>query len=266
MRCMNCGADIPPAFVTAIESNTCPGCGGDIMDDQSKELMSELATALEKMPNDPQGVAGWLLSNYQFRKMGDGEGVERFHRAGQGGQASGPEKDYSNLKQDNSFDEFMERSDGGKLAAKGRELEKKLKGNKDGGGKFAEAIAAIKAQGDVYGDENEGSEITAGEEQETPVDAADQATFNEMKAVGMDPFVGGDSALGGMTTLDQSVMSQVDFSNNPLSAITDMMGEDKKDAAMLSTTEEGRRFLLKNQHKQMKAQDAFGGGGGGFRR
>jgi hypothetical protein len=35
--------------------------------------MKELKEAMEKMPNDPQGLAGWLLSNYRMQKVGDGE-------------------------------------------------------------------------------------------------------------------------------------------------------------------------------------------------
>ena len=80
MRCISCNADIPPQWVHAINSNICPGCAGPIMTDSSKALMEELSSAMERMPNDPQGLAGWLLSNYQLQKIGEAQPVDRFHR------------------------------------------------------------------------------------------------------------------------------------------------------------------------------------------
>ena len=76
MKCDSCGVDIPPAWVKVIASNICVECSGPIMSDGTIELMSGLKDALEKMPNDPQGIAGWLLSNYQMRKIGDGVPTE----------------------------------------------------------------------------------------------------------------------------------------------------------------------------------------------
>lgn len=78
---MSCQADIPPAFVKAIESNLCPGCGGAIMDDSSKDVMEELKIAMTQMPNaDAQAIVGWLLSNYQLVKIGDALPTQ-FHNA-----------------------------------------------------------------------------------------------------------------------------------------------------------------------------------------
>ena len=65
MKCMSCMAEIPPAWVNAIQRNECPGCGKAIMDEASKELLDELRSAMESMPNDPEGLAGWLLSKLQ---------------------------------------------------------------------------------------------------------------------------------------------------------------------------------------------------------
>lgn len=76
MKCDSCGVDIPPAWVKIIAGNECPECNGAIMSDGTIELMVGLKTALEQMPNDPQGIAGWLLSNYQMRKIGDGAPTE----------------------------------------------------------------------------------------------------------------------------------------------------------------------------------------------
>ncbi len=76
MKCDSCDVDIPPAWVKVISGNVCPECNGAIMSDGTIELMVGLKTALEQMPNDPQGIAGWLLSNYQMRKIGDGVPTE----------------------------------------------------------------------------------------------------------------------------------------------------------------------------------------------
>ncbi len=79
MKCNSCTAEIPPAFVNAIAKNECPGCGEAIMTASDKELMDELKEAMARMPNDPEGLAGWLLSNYSLHKIGSAEPTE-FHR------------------------------------------------------------------------------------------------------------------------------------------------------------------------------------------
>jgi hypothetical protein len=73
MFCENCRVEIPPAWVTVIAKNECPACGGEIMSESTKELLEELSSAMERMPNDPEGLAGWLLSNYSLKKIGSAE-------------------------------------------------------------------------------------------------------------------------------------------------------------------------------------------------
>jgi len=79
MRCVKCQTEIPPEWKAAIKSNICPACGGELMNDSMQELLRELSKALEAMPNDPEGIAGWLLSNYELRKIGTGEPVNEFY-------------------------------------------------------------------------------------------------------------------------------------------------------------------------------------------
>ena len=76
---MSCQAPISPAFKAAISSGVCPACGGEMMNDATKTLLSELREALEEMPNDPEGLAGWLLSHYALTKIGTGEPVQQFY-------------------------------------------------------------------------------------------------------------------------------------------------------------------------------------------
>jgi hypothetical protein len=42
------------------------------MDAPTKELLDELSDALERMPNNAPGVAGWLVTHYHFRKKEEG--------------------------------------------------------------------------------------------------------------------------------------------------------------------------------------------------
>jgi len=79
MDCMNCTANIPPQWVSCIQENKCPSCGKQIMDESSKGLLDELREAMLRMPNDPEGLTGWLLSNYKLHKIGDAEPTE-FHK------------------------------------------------------------------------------------------------------------------------------------------------------------------------------------------
>jgi len=80
MQCMNCKADIPPQFVASIRNNVCPGCGEKIYTDEIGTMLTELKEAMAKMPNDPEGLAGWLLSHYSLTKIGTAEPAPTFHR------------------------------------------------------------------------------------------------------------------------------------------------------------------------------------------
>lgn len=34
---------------------------------------------MQEMPNNPEGIAGWLISNYKFEKIGDAKPTTKFH-------------------------------------------------------------------------------------------------------------------------------------------------------------------------------------------
>ncbi len=110
MDCMNCTANIPPQWVACLQENKCPSCGEDIMGESSKALLDELRDAMARMPNDPEGLAGWLLSNYKLAKIGDAEPTE-FHqtrRAQPQGQNEGVP---ANIKvADNPVHKFLQRT------------------------------------------------------------------------------------------------------------------------------------------------------------
>lgn len=252
MRCMSCGANIPPEWVMAIQSNTCPGCGGEIMGSATQELLQELTEAMTRMPNDPQGVAGWLLSNYRFQKMGSGEPVEKFHRKG-GGRPSG-NVDESNLKVDPSYNEFIKRNNAGDLVARGEKLAKLKHG---GNSQLAEYASMIQSVGDPYGDDTTSNIDTS---EDAPPDIEDQKAMMAMSAAGMNPFAG--NAVGGITDLSQAINPRE--VENLFKQRTDA---PLKEEIILAQTQEGRAYLQRDQFKKLKAQDAISdGGGGSFRR
>ena len=78
INCMSCEIEIPPMWKTCLAENKCPSCGKEIMDNALQELIAGLSEALEKMPNNPQGIACWLVSNYKLNKIGDYE-PPQFH-------------------------------------------------------------------------------------------------------------------------------------------------------------------------------------------
>jgi hypothetical protein len=247
MKCMSCGANIPPEWVNAIKSNVCPGCGGDIMNSDTKGLLDELSEAMAKMPNDPNGVAGWLLSNYRFQKIGDASPVEKFH-------TKGNITTEANFKVDPTYNEFIKRNDAEKLVSRTGELAEKFKGSKNG--KIAEFAAMVQNISDPYGDD----EKDTGSASED-----DQKAYMELKASGFDPFAnsevsGGFSPAGGGGDLYQAidpkeVASLLKNQNAPI-----------KEEMALSQTAEGRKYLQRDQFKKLKAQDAITSGGGFFRR
>lgn len=79
MFCENCKIEIPPSFVKVIASNVCPGCEQPIMGEKTKELMVELTAAIAKMEHDPEGLASWIISNYNLNKTGSAQPTE-FYR------------------------------------------------------------------------------------------------------------------------------------------------------------------------------------------
>jgi len=241
---MSCGANIPPEWVNAIQRNECPGCGGEIMGESTQTLLKELAEAMQKMPNDPQGVAGWLISNYRFQKMGTADPVEKFHRKGGGGGHI----DESNLKVDPTYNEFIKRNNAGNLVARGEQLAK-LKHS--GNGKIAELASMIHDAGDPYGDDTTTKAMP---------DVEDQKALMELSAAGLNPFA--SNPVGGITDLSQAI--------DPREVVNLMsQGGDTplKEEILLSQTQEGVKYLQRDRFKKLKAQDAITGGGAGlFRR
>lgn len=119
MKCITCKADIPPAWVNAINKNECPGCGGVIMDDSAKELLTQLREAMAKMPNDAEGLAGWLMSTYDLFPKGTIEPTT-FHRKPTQGQIQemtedGQQLRWANAGTNTAINDFRKRSGADKV-------------------------------------------------------------------------------------------------------------------------------------------------------
>lgn len=250
MRCMNCGVEIPPAWVKCLELNRCPACDGEIMNQASQNLLQELADAMTRMPNDPQGIAGWLLSNYRFQKIGSAEPVEKFHRKG-GERRSSEDFDESNMKVDPTYNEFIKRNNAADLVARGEKLAKLKHG---GNSQLAEYANIIQGVGDPYGDDT----ITNSSD-DAPPDIEDQRAMMALASAGMNPFA--ETPVGGITDMSQAINPR-DVEN----LLTKGQTAPLKEEVLLSQTAEGRAYLQRDQFKKLKAQDAISGGGGSFRR
>lgn len=231
MICKSCNADIPPQWVGAIKKNECPGCLGEIMDSSNKNLMDELADAMEKMPNNPQGIVGWLLTNYEFRKIGSGEIVEKFHTKGGNGT-------WTNQNGTNKTSEFLTRSQykgpSGKIA--------EVIANKAGSNsKIAELAAAISQTTDPY----ESNETQQHEQQfeEGPSEEDVRAKAELEKAGFSDMFMDGIST---MSNRSQPMRSESDnYNHTEISAPV---------AAAVSILEHDMMVTLPNGEKMTKEE------------
>ncbi len=72
MKCKNCSADVPPQWVHCINTNTCPSCGHELMTTDDLSVLAEVRDAMSQMPNNPEGVASWLISHYKLVRTGSG--------------------------------------------------------------------------------------------------------------------------------------------------------------------------------------------------
>jgi hypothetical protein len=170
MNCSECNVDIPPAWKHSYESNHCPSCGGKIFDDKSVDLMKELKNAMENMPNDPQGLAGWLLSNYRMEKVGDGEPTGFYGNKPQAG-AKGAEGTTSLKVAPNRLQQFFKNA-----------------GVKQEPARMANLAKQINSAGL---DDDEESKNESEEEVEDFVEEANDPEFTQQVLTGMTPGASG---------------------------------------------------------------------------
>jgi hypothetical protein len=68
MKCISCETEINPKWKHALEQNICPYCGGSIMEELLKGLLSLLQDTMQKMQEYPDQLNDWMLSNYNYIK------------------------------------------------------------------------------------------------------------------------------------------------------------------------------------------------------
>jgi hypothetical protein len=247
MRCMSCEADIPPQWVNAIQSNQCPGCGGEIMNQPAKELLDELTKAIERMPNNPQGIAGWLLSNYHFRKIGDASPTEHFHTK-RGMRQGGPDDvDTSGLRvANNPVQALLKRTDAYRNIQATRA---KLRGV---GGDKQQQLAAMAAgiaevDADLYGDGL--PDVEAGEQAgEQYFDEDDQVVIERGPRLSRQLATGASLLDATAQPLTPEELAALASSVQP--------GEEEDDVGVAN------RVLQAQRLKRLKAQQDVAGGGG----
>lgn len=247
MKCMSCSAEIPPQWVSAIQKNECPGCGGEIMNEAMKDLLKDLTDAMKRMPNDPEGLAGWLLSNYDILKIGDGEPTE-FHRQKRSNRDEDDDFDRQNLKIAPDPSEFLARTGMANQVQKTKAvLKKQAKKDK----RMMALAASINGVDDPYG---EGFNIEDEEIEDPELDNDDIEDYKALRAQGMDPF---RESANGLSADDFASATMYEEDNSQISEI------EKK----LMSSNEGRRVLTNERIKKLRAQEALSGGGDGiFRR
>jgi hypothetical protein len=76
ITCKSCDTEVPPNWVHAINTNACPSCGCPLLNENEASLLEEIREAFRQMPDSPEGLAGWLISNYKMVKIGDGQAVK----------------------------------------------------------------------------------------------------------------------------------------------------------------------------------------------
>jgi len=69
MECMSCQATINPKWKFAIENNSCPCCGQQIMEQELKDLLSSLSSSFDKLnENYAKQLDHWMLHNFNYIK------------------------------------------------------------------------------------------------------------------------------------------------------------------------------------------------------
>ena len=244
MKCQSCSANIPPEWVHAIQQNLCPGCGDQIMNDSSKGLLDELTLAMEKMPNNPQGVAGWLLSNYIFEKIGDAVPAEKFHQKNV--RTKNDDVDSGNLKvADNPVHKFLSRTNSFRGI---QETTSKLADKSSKLAQMARGIAEVETEAVV--------------EAELP-EEMDEAELEEREAMAQrGPKK--SRALVGSALVDPSAspLTAEDIRALSSSVNGESASFEDEDEMFISGSSSAQKVLQLQRMKRLRAQQSVAGGGG----
>lgn len=231
MRCCNCKTDIPPEWQGVFKSNVCPACGDSVMDDTAKQLLDELAEAMEKMPNNALGVASWLFSNYELNKIGEAKPVEKFY-------GEKPKLEEKQLKiATNPVEEMLKRTNQHRAIS---ETKNKLN---DRLTQMAQNIVELDVDNNMYG----GNEPP--EEDEVEIDGEiPEQEFRSRR---------GSRALASENSLvDHTVSPPTEDDIEAINELVNQSSDPGPDETLLE--------IKRQRLNRLKAQEAVTGGGGGF--
>lgn len=272
MRCISCGAEIPAQWVKAIENNECPGCGGQIMTDDSKIILNELSEAIRKMPADPQGLAGWLMSNYRIKKIGSAEPVEKFHR--QKGSANRVKNSGGRRYEDEYDDEYDDES--AEFHRRAGVDPDKQRALRDAARRAREKASLSNIVRDDSGEDIEDEEEEFDEEYLERILTQDASEYyrpntgvEKTASIRGTPSDLGRMMSGGIYNYENDLVPVDSFSGSAKASVgRNDSGISGEEAKLISVAgEEGRALVEKIRYNRIKAQDAISGGGGGsFRR
>jgi len=107
MKCMSCEAKIPSEWKSAIQNNSCPACGGQIMTDEVKSVSDNLSAVIGQLINLGEEPMDLLL---------DSVGLIRKPLLGQGNVRMQNNELPANFKiADNSVQDFLSRTNSSHL-------------------------------------------------------------------------------------------------------------------------------------------------------
>ena len=68
MKCKSCETEINPKWKHAIDTNKCPFCGAEIMDEELKNLFLTLSATIDQLSKYPDQLNDWMLLNHSYIK------------------------------------------------------------------------------------------------------------------------------------------------------------------------------------------------------
>lgn len=273
MICKSCSAEIPPQWLFALSTNLCPGCGSALMNEDEKSLLDELTAAMERMPNNPRGIAGWILSNFRVLKINSSlEPTERFYTKN-GGNNNGGNNNSQNSS--NQINDFQKRAQYNGPSAKVAEV---IASRAGGNQKIADLAAAISATEDPY----DAAPPEAQQEQQTNagVNGVTQEDINAVLDLQKQGFSNIFSeGIAALPTRQNQPSQQSEFYDSPqnentvVNAIQSVMEDSvmvalpdgskvtKEEANYLQSLAQNRPADFQNvMRKKIEAQGAFDGG------
>jgi Zn-finger nucleic acid-binding protein len=75
MKCNSCSEEVLAKFQYAISTNSCPYCGGQIVDPNVQIIINDLKAVLNKASEHMDQIEDWLFTNFQLRKLKEDEVV-----------------------------------------------------------------------------------------------------------------------------------------------------------------------------------------------